>query len=587
VRERLDEQLDDIAAEVNDVRSERDDIQRELDDIAETIRTLEPFRDIPLNLGDYRGYDTLEVFVGQGPDSLARDLETNLERVEVFEGQDLQAVFVHEDEADDAQDLLVRAGFRNAEVPDGEGSPADRLREARQRRSDLESQLKRVDQRLESLGEQHRDLLLCAEEDLSIEVEKAEAPLDFGSTERTFVCDAWVPASRLDEVKTAISEAASGRVAFEILDEGQRDEHGREDEPPTRYDHGSLVQPFDFLMETFSTPKYDEIDPTVILTLVFPLFFGFVIGDLAYGAIMLALGWFLYRRVGPKSEAAKSLGFAIAISGAWAMLFGGLLFKDALGMPMYAAKEGVTWPGMLGVTPLAEPAIHKIETGGVKAMLALSVLAAFVHLFVGFTFGFINELGHDTKHAIAQIAWTVTLTGISLLCIIHGPENLVSGWLVEGLNLGSVHLDHGHVESMEFTGFAQMLPWYLLGPGVLVLILTEGLMGLMETFSLLANVISYTRLAGIAVAKGGIVAAFNDIFLNQMVLDPETGVLFIVAGFALFTIAQLLMFVLGLLSGGIQSIRLNYVEFFLKFFEGGGKRFSPFGRDRSYTTDSR
>ena len=492
-------------------------------------------------------------------------------------------MFVHEDEADRARDVLVREGFRNVDVPAEEGAPDEELQRARSEAEDLRDELAQREAQLAQLADQYGDLLLCAEEDLSITVEKAEAPLEWAATDRTFICDAWVPTQQLDEVKTALTSATNGNVHFETLDDGDPDVHHREEEPPTRYDHRDSVEPYDFLMETFSTPRYNEIDPTLILSLVFPLFLGFVIGDFGYGLVMVPLGIWLYRGLGAKSEAARSLGFAIAVAGVWSILFGGLLFKDALGIPMYHAEHGLSWPSLLGTIGLAEPAIHKIEAGGVRAMLALSLLAAFVHLFLGFIFGFVNEIGHNTKHAIAQLGWMVTLTGIVLLTIVHGPENMISGYLVNGLDLGQAHFDHGHVESMTFSPFAQMLPWYLLGPGVLVLVLTEGLMGLMETVSLLANVISYTRLAGIAVAKGGIVAAFNEIFLERMVLDPSTGILVIVAGFALFAISQLLMFVLGLLSGGIQSIRLNYVEFFLKFFEGGGERFSPFGRDRQYT----
>jgi len=98
--------------------------------------------------------------------------------------------------------------------------------------------------------------------------------------------------------------------------------------------------------------------------------------------------------------------------------------------------------------------------------------------------------------------------------------------------------------------------------------------------------ISYTRLAAIAVAKAGILEAFTEIFLLDMALAQGAGPLAIVAGVALFAFALVFMFALGLLSSGIQSIRLNYVEFFMKFFEGGGRRFDPFGRERRYTLEA-
>lgn len=589
VRGRIEDELPRIADQVHEAARERDNIEAQLDQVQEQIDLLEPLSGLPLSLEDYRGYDALQVFVGIPSDEIQGPLSDAIDRFEVFQGPQASAIFVATDQAERAQEILTRQGFQQIEVPEGEGPVDQQLDELSRRARDLETDLEDAKTRLGHLAEQHKDLLLCAEEDLSIKVEKAEAPLEFASTDRTFIVDAWVPTKDLDELKTTVSSAARGRVHFEKTDEGSRDVHGRDEEPPTSYDHPTGVQPFGFLMDTFSRPKYDEIDPTIILSIVFPLFLGFMIGDLGYGILMLGLGLLLHQRVGPKSEAARSLGFALAIAGGWSILFGGIVFRDMLGIPLYVTggHGGLSWPSLLGLHEgLGEPMIHKIEGTGVKMMLALSILAAFVHLFLGFIFGFINHLGHDTKHAVAQIGWTITLTGLFLLTLLKGPANAVSAFVGDGLGLVShVEWYHGHVEAIEFTSLATMLPWYLLAPGVLVLVLTEGFMGIMETFSLLANIISYTRLAGVAVAKGGMAAAFNGIFLGDMVLHGEGAVL-IVIGFLLFVLAQMIVFVLGLISSGIQGIRLNYVEFFLKFFEGGGETFSPFGREREFTTTS-
>ncbi len=116
---------------------------------------------------------------------------------------------------------------------------------------------------------------------------------------------------------------------------------------------------------------------------------------------------------------------------------------------------------------------------------------------------------------------------------------------------------------------------------------------MLETISLLANMVSYTRLAGVAVAKGAVALAFNTMFLPLIIneellvadgivaLNANIGL--IVFGFILIFLAHAMVLILGAVSAGIQAIRLNYVEFFLKFFKGGGTLFSPFGARKKRT----
>ena len=132
VRQRLDEQLDTIEGEVEAARKRRDETERELNRVEDRIERLKPFRQLPLAFEDYHGYDTLEVFVGEGLEELGAQLDAELDRYDHFQGEELDAVFVHVDEADRARDLLVREGFRNVDVPGEEGAPDAELQQARE-----------------------------------------------------------------------------------------------------------------------------------------------------------------------------------------------------------------------------------------------------------------------------------------------------------------------------------------------------------------------------------------------------------------------------------------------------------------------
>ena len=117
--------------------------------------------------------------------------------------------------------------------------------------------------------------------------------------------------------------------------------------------------------------------------------------------------------------------------------------------------------------------------------------------------------------------------------------------------------------------------------GLILAVLTEGLFAIMESLSMLTNLISYTRLAAVGISKAGLAFALNIIFIDMLM--PSNPILFILWLIA-FALAELLLIVLlGALSVGIQALRLHYVEFFMKFYEGGGEPFKPFGPISRYS----
>jgi V/A-type H+-transporting ATPase subunit I len=117
--------------------------------------------------------------------------------------------------------------------------------------------------------------------------------------------------------------------------------------------------------------------------------------------------------------------------------------------------------------------------------------------------------------------------------------------------------------------------------GATILGWAEGVGGILEIPSMFGNIMSYLRLGAVAIAKGAMAIAFNS-FTIVAALQGDTVAL--VLGFLGFFIAQLVLLALGLLSGGIQALRLNFVEFFTKFYKGGGTPYKPFGRERVHTT---
>ena len=620
---RLDATLDSIESTVNRAVEARESLRNRIAEDRDMEAKLEPLRSLPLRLEDYRGYESLTVFAGRADPAWKAELPRAAPDALLVDGEgSLFALFVPAAQAQSASDLLYRHGYAEVEVPEGTGTPEERLRAISTERATLESRLAKAEEDLGRLAQEHRDFLVAAEEHLTIAVEKAEAPLAFASTDNAFVVDAWVPATQVPAVEAAVKRATKDAVYFTATDvdthhhgHGHGD-HGGLDEgyaghppqahagpahadPPTKYANPRGVRRFQWFVDLFSTPRYDEADPTLLFAIFFPLFFGFMIGDLGLGLVMVGLGYLLIRKL-HRVEGMKQLGTAILLAGVVAALLGGLVFKDALGIPLgvnhhmedvmkaagvdmatatcqdvYTLAHEPTWSCLFrgASAPVthyegwSEPLIYKVTD--VNTMLLISVLAAGVHLLIGLLLGVRNELGHGAKHVGAKVGFLVLLLTFYPAVVALLRADLFVGGANAVLPLTTA-------QAYMVAGVGFVLGGILLG-------WAEGFAGVLEIPSILSAILSYLRLGAVAIAKGAMAVAFNALTLVAIGLAPGAGIGLFILGLIAFLLVQTLLLVLGLLSAGIQALRLNFVEFFTKFYKGGGTPFKPFGRERRYT----
>lgn len=614
---RIERDLDAIETAVTRAHESREQLRNQLGESRDLETKLAPLASLPLRLEDYRGYESLQVFVGRANPGFEAEVRRVAPDSALITGEgDLFALFVPTAQAAAAQEVLFRNGFAEVEVPAGTGSPAERLQNLDAERAALSQRLQSAESDLARLAADHKDLLLAAEEDLSIAVEKAEAPLSFASTEHAFVIDAWVPATVRAEVEQRLMTATAGNIHVTNLPmddgHGHGHDHGHDhaakadamtdahpeaaaqppaSAPPTKFKNGRYAGPFQGITQLFSTPRYDEADPTAILSVAFPLFFGFMIGDLGLGLVMAILGYVMVTKL-KRVELMKELGTAFVVAGIVAMVFGGVVFQDAFGFPLthneemlheltggelnianptcgdvYDHLHEAPWTCLfsgrdtaLASLPHMDPLVHKVSD--VHTMLVLSLAAAGIHLLIGLLIGIRNELGHGAKHVGAKLGFLALLFGffpvvLALLSALPPFLSTNQAYIIGGVG---------------FVVGAVLLGW------------AEGFAGVLEIPAIFSNILSYMRLGAVAIAKGAMAAAFNNLTLISIGLSATAGIPLLIVGFLLFLVVQALLFVLGVLSAGIQALRLNFVEFFTKFFKGGGQPFKPFGRERQVTT---
>jgi V/A-type H+-transporting ATPase subunit I len=663
--EALAEQLEEIRVEVNDLDDERDDLRDELRAVEEEIDAMEPFVALGIDLDLLGGYDSLSVRVGEGDAAgVEAALSETVDAYETFAAEGHVAVFAHTDETT-LQDALVDATFTAIDVPDGEGDPAEHVTELRRREEQLESELDTVEEQLRDLRHEVGPFLLAAEEELSIRVDKREAPLTFATTENAFVAEGWLPTERVPEFERVLTEAVGDHVDFAELERAEYDEDGhavdREEvgreqspgepapaaadggtqadgdaktdggtvtaansDPPVVQDNPGPVKPFEALTEVINRPKYSEFDPTFILFLTFPAFFGFMIGDLGYGLLYIALGAALVTQF--DNEVIRSLGGVGMWAGGFTALFG-ILYGEIFGLHTIA---DVVWGGSAPIHKGLQP----VDLKYAQAWLVVSLALGLLHLFVGYLFGFLKELRHGVVAAVTEKgSWVLMMGGIwafvfSTLAAGKKPPFIFSAFAEKGaINpvTGAAIEKSAVAFSLGFTGFSEtvgLVALAVLAVGFVLLLVGEGAVGGLESLNVLVNVLSYTRIAAVLLAKAGMAFVVNLLVFGVYVTEAEgsglaewhfglggmpasagvefhghqvteimfgglfhSGIAGILGGILILVIGHLLVLALGVTSAGLQAVRLEYVEFFGKFYDGGGKPYLPFGRERTYTTE--
>ena len=647
-RDTVPERLEEIRTEVTDLDDRRSEVKSDLSSVEDDLSAVQSFVDLGIDLDLLGGYDSLAVRVGAGDADAVRESLAEAEEVdafEVFTGEDVLAAFAYPSEAS-LEDALVGVEFTEYDVPDGDGDPTKYADNLADQRDELLDELDTIDEELAAIREEHADFLLAVEEALNIEVQKREAPLRFATTNRAFVAEGWLPAEEFDRFESAVTEAADGRVAVEQEEFAEygdyapsHADHGEEsgeateaeandedvaadggsveletgDSPPVVLDNPKIAKPFELLVKAINRPTYWELDPTIVILLTFPVMFGFMIGDVGYGLLYVGIGYLIVSRVG--SDAIKSLGGIAMWAGAFTVIFG-VLYGELFGL--HGLGE-VVW-GWRGGPPLHKGLQPKF-LAYTLAWLFLSLFVGLLHLTAGYVFGFINMLSHGLKEAVLEKgSWVVLMFGVWLWVFSTHSAGAKPDLLYQVFNQPGATLPTGGTIaakevafSLGFGGFpatAGAVGLGLAGIGLVMLLLGEGGIGLLESLNVMVNVLSYTRIAAVLLAKAGMAFVVNLLFFGAyqdaeglfhfLVIGghhhaPEgasvlfeglinMGPLGWIGGLVVLLIGHLLVLALGITSAGLQAVRLEYVEFFGKFYEGGGANYDPFGYTRRYTT---
>ncbi len=480
--------------------------------------------------------------------------ETPLAHVDVLHATKREAyvcALVHKSAENALVDLLQKNGFEAVKL-EGTLPPSEQIREKEAQMETLRETLsgyhetaRRVAERLQEL----RVLFDIWEERLK----KSRVRQQFGATERTVLIEGWVPERIIGKLRREIDN----KFQLISLDEIEPDE---DESPPILLKNKTLVRPFELITELYGMPHAKEFDPTPFFAPFFAIFFGLCLTDAGYGLVLLVLSVWMVRKYKILLKGSKLI-WILMIGGIFTILMGGITggwFGDMVDR-LPSALNGIK--DFKNAIMLFDPMKQSM------IFFAIALALGFIQI----CFGLIIKVARDFRDGefldalFDPIAWLVLLNG-AVLFGLSGAGILPPAFRA----IGKWALIAAAAAIVFFSDREKKNP---------ILRVVSGIYTLYGATSYLGDVLSYLRLLALGLATG-VIAVVVNIIAFMVAGIPYVGwlgaVIILLGGHA-FNIA------INALGAFVHTTRLQYVEFFPKFFEGGGKAFKPFKREGKYT----
>jgi len=581
---RIERELPVLEHEVEELTGKRSKLDTKLKEFEQKIVEITPFISIPADLELYRGYAGFTVYAGY----VAREVTLSVPNEMYFSNgkeKSFVVIVAPSGQRNEVERALQEAAYQSVPIPVESGLPQARIDYYTGQIAALTKEIAEISAKLDAIKQQHAGFLVACEELLKAEVEQTEVPLRFATTKQTFVAEGWVPSDKVDEISASLVKVTSGKVYVSVLPTDL--EH---DSVPVEYNNPNFAKPAQMLMDIYSRPKYTEVDPTLMLAIVFPIFFGLILGDVGYGLILLAMWFFLKKMI--KGEDGQMFMKVLRNACISTIVFG-VLFNEFLGFELTQLVEWLSgvggFPNLIhgyaGLMPSRHLLIGATEAGAhgpaIPILMMMAIWIGILHITLGRVLGMYNHAkqdhgDHRIKTVMANFGWLAVMWGIlvaiwSNVAMPLMPDLTGLPVVAMGFNLGT------------FAGAALILA------GVLF-IARDSVLEVIELPTIISHVLSYARLVAVGLSSVAIAMVTNymaiGMFINPGMKELSlVGIVMILVGLVVFLLGHALNTALGILGGGLHSIRLHYVEFFTKFYKGGGVKYIPFGMKRRFTEE--
>jgi len=510
--------------------------------------TLEPWKksDIPF---EYTGGKYFSVVIGVCPNEV--DLKTisavfdeqniiaTVDEINADREQKYVIVVSFKDAAEEALVVLKAEGFSQVLFKDLTGTAAENLARLDEELKTAESKVSQLEGEFADLA-QYREILEQTADALAIEALRESAMSSMLSTEKTIYFEGWVP---FDVEKHVAQTLEDNGCAYEFCDPQENEE------PPIATKNSKFVEPFGAITELYGLPTYRSIiDTNPTLAISFVIFFGMMLSDAGCGLILTILTAIILKKKKPTGTMKRfvTVMFYGGISSfIWGALFGSWFGNAPTAIAALMGKEFVLKP--LWFDPLAEPML----------ILAVSCGIGVIHLMAG--------MGLSAWRNIKQgnIKDAIFDTGFWYMILIGGIG------IATGLKIFMY---------IAILGAAGVLLTAGRSKKNIISRLISGLGALYGVTGYLSDILSYARLMALGLCTG-VIAMVMNLMGN---LSGNTGFGATIVFIIVFVIGQTFNLAISLLGAFIHSMRLEFVEFFGKFYEPGGRKFKPLFNETKY-----
>lgn len=471
------------------------------------------------------------------PGFIQPETVTEVENYILTNGQDIQVleeapegvaavVYLYKKEAENCLAELRELGFSETQFPKTDRPPLEVIR-ANNQKIDLErAEVSKCKEKLGSFGSDREQLELYIQQEVS-KKRRQEAP--YTSTLETVMIQGWVRSDRIREFKRNIREVTD-IYELDITDppEGET--------PPTVTKNNYFLAQFETITDSFSLPKSGTLDPAPIAGPWYWIIYGMMMGDAGYGLVM-AVALFIFRKIKkPEGNFGKLVN--VLYYSSYTTIFWGIIFGSYFGETFHP----------LLFNPLDAP----------MYMLIFSMIVGVFQLFSGMILKMVLDAkeGHFMDGVYDQLSWMVLITGLGFM-FLEPLRTIGMGMAILGAAV--IFLTAGREKPTIVGKFI------------------GGLLGLYDITSYLSDILSYSRILAL-----GLATSVVGMVMNMMAGMLATNIIGYVFAAIIFVVGHVFNIALSMLSAYVHDSRLQYIEFFNKFYDGGGIPFTPIEIDQRY-----
>jgi len=542
-----EERIEEKIALVNSLATRHAEISNSINKTETLKLSIEPWRGLDLPLEE-QGTKTTDLILGVVPadtdvDRFKATLEEKslsaAELVHSDANQHYLYVLCMKDQRNEVDDVFRDFGFSKVQFADMKGTVEENISVLEKKEAELAEEKRKVEDSIRSHEPDKEEMELLYDK-LIILRDKAAIRQNLLITKRAFYLDGWLPARAEEKVSSLLTDMG---CYFQI------EEPAKGEETPVLLLNSRLNEPFEAITKLYALPDSRAIDATPFFALSYAIFFGMMLGDAAYGIIMMVMTGLIlkkYKLEGMKYQMIKLFFYCGISTTFWGAMFGGWFGNLVTVVGGTFFNVDVSIPP-IWFNPLEDP----------MKLLLFCFLLGGIHIFIGMGLdAWLSIKDGRPLDALFDVGlWYLLLIGVTLLMIGIVPE--VAKWMAI-IGAAGILLTAGRSKR---------------GIGKLI----GGLGSLYGITGYLSDVLSYSRLLALGLASGVIASV-----VNTMGSFGGSGLIGVLVMTFAFVVGHSYNFAINGLGSFVHSCRLQYVEFFGKFYKSGGEAFQPFGENTKY-----